>query len=73
MKHCRSGPNLCNQMVVAISVQVLFHPGMFLKRFSWLITVSLQESEMNYGPLHIATNARQGFHKEVSAVETGVK
>ena len=58
---------------MAISVQVLFHPAMVSKHFFWLITVSLQESEMNYGPLHIATNARQVFHKEVRAVETGVK
>lgn len=62
MNHCRSGPNVYNQMFVAVSVQVLLHPGIFLKHFFWLITVSLQESEMNYGPLHVATNAGQDFH-----------
>lgn len=60
-------------MFVAVSVQVLFHPGVFWKHLFWLITLSLQKSEMNYGPLHVSTNARQGFHKEVTAVETGVQ
>ena len=60
MEHCRNCPNLCNQMFVVISVQVLFHPGKILKHFFWLITVFIQEFEMNYGPLPVAAHANAG-------------
>lgn len=60
-------------MLVVISVQVLFHLGMFLKRFLWLIAVSLQESEMSCGPLHITLTGICDFHKEIAAAESGVK
>lgn len=60
-------------MLVVISEQVLFHLEKFLKPFFWLIVVSLQESEMTCGPLHIVTNPSWGFHKEIAAAEAGVK
>jgi len=47
-------------MFVVISVQVLFHPGKILKHFFWLITVFIQEFEMNYGPLPVAAHANAG-------------